>query len=100
MYDPNLNYAYEYTYEEGEAILAVETLDGSVWCNPNNCAQKWLDILSCFDGIEETLRSECTDLSELDSPGEVYANKCGTVCSDGESGSSEGDHRKKPRRPR
>lgn len=73
-------YAYGYTYEGGEAILAVETPDGNIWCNPNNCAHKWLDELTCFSEIEGTLRSHCTDFGELDSPGDVFTNRCGTVC--------------------
>lgn len=81
--DPNLNYAYRYTYEEGEAILAVGTSDGNVWCNPNNCARKWQDSLSCFAEIRGTLRDACTDFEALDAPGDVYTNKCGTVCNDG-----------------
>lgn len=73
-------YAFRYTYSGGEAILAVGTPDGNIWCNPNNCAQKWLDELTCFDGISGSLRSECTDYSELDPPGDVFTNRCGTAC--------------------
>ena len=76
-------YAYRYEVEGGEAILAVETPDGKVWCNPNNCAQKWLDQLTCFNGVTGTLRSQCTDYGELDEPGDVFTNRCGTVCSGG-----------------
>ena len=80
-------YAFRYTVSGGKAILAVETPDGNVWCNPNNCAQKWIDELTCFDlGGAETLRDVCTDYSNLDQPGDVFTNRCGTVCSGGGGG--------------
>ena len=85
-------YAFRYEVEGEEAILAVETPDGNIWCNPNNCAQKWLDELTCFSGITGSLRSECTDPSALDPPRNVFTNQCGTVCSDG--GSSGGLRRR------
>ena len=78
-------YAYRYTVEGGEAILAVKTPDGKIWCNPNNCAQKWLDKLTCFFD-SGTLRSRCTDYSKLDYPGDVFTNRCGTVCSGARGG--------------
>ena len=68
-------YAFGYTVSSGQAILAIETPDGNLWCNPNNCAEKWID--------ECGLRSRCTPYSNLDSPGDVFTNRCGTVCSGG-----------------
>lgn len=67
-------------YEGGEVILAVDTPDGNNWCNPNSCAQKWVDELECFSGIGGTRRNHRTDFGELDLPEDVFPNRCGTVC--------------------
>ena len=90
-------YAYRYTVEDEEAILAVRTPDGNLWCNPNNCAQRWLDTLTCFSGITGSLRNQCTPYSELDNPGDVFTNGCGTVCS-GSSRNGPPENRGPPER--
>ena len=75
-------YAYRYTVEGEEAILAVGTSTG-IWCNPNNCAQRWIDQLTCFFDDGSTLEDHCLDYDQLDEPGDVFTNRCGTVCSGG-----------------
>ncbi|ADQ68154.1 hypothetical protein C499_15430 [Halogeometricum borinquense DSM 11551] len=91
-------HAFRYTVEAGEAILAVESPDGNVWCNPNQCAQKWLDELTCFESIEGTLRDACTHPSNLDAPRDMFTNRCGTVCSDSNNGNRSKRKRRKKRK--
>lgn len=69
-------FAFGYEYRGGEAILAVKTPDGNIWCNPNNCAEKWQKSLECFD--VGTLNNECAEDNELDEPGDIFTSKCGT----------------------
>lgn len=83
-------FAFGYEYKGGEAILAVKTPDGNIWCNPNNCAGKWQKSLECFD--VGTLNDECADDDELDEPGDIFTSKCGTVCSDNNKNDDKRDN--------